>query len=127
MGAANLNKAIICLIILAASTFVGRGIMRRGDLLLGMAESAAEKSEGQAKALQLVIKSSEGALEMGRAVHESSERIHGRIAMLQVLSAAVAKSLAAFAETTALISESNREVTAAADVVRERISDQARL
>jgi methyl-accepting chemotaxis protein len=121
----NWNNLIICLGILATSAFVARGIMRRSDLLLAVAEEESDKNREQVKALEAVILSSKDALGMGTAVKEASERTRGHIARLKALLSTADSSLAEFSDTARLIADSNGEVAASARVVTGKISDQS--
>ena len=120
----NWINYVICMGMLALSSFAGRSIMERNKLLIAMSEGEAEKNRTQLAKLQSAIISGKDALGMGAAVCESSQKTERLITRLQQTLLDTKKDMMRLSEKTRLISASNEEISNASRTVREKISDQ---
>jgi methyl-accepting chemotaxis protein len=122
--AINLDDYVICDAVIVVSAFIGRAIMNRNALLLGGAEAEAKRSAQSLSALETVIESSKGSLDLGVSVRDSAERTQALIDELRASSLAAKERVDYLAERLGLILDSQQEIARSSGIVHENVAEQ---
>lgn len=121
----NLPNLVICLVLIFIASFCSWSIMKRDSLLLDMAEAEAARNSEHIKKLEAVILSGRGALGMGMAVKESSDKTAALILRLKDVLSNVKEDMNRLSEKTILIGGSNEEIAGSSKVVQDKVAEQS--
>ena len=121
----NAPNLVICVVLILIASFCSWSIMKRDSLLLDVAEAEAARNSEHAKKLEAVILSGRGALGMGIAVKESSDKTSALILRLKDVLSEVKENMNRLSEKTQLIGGSNEEIAGSSKVVQEKVAEQS--
>jgi methyl-accepting chemotaxis protein len=120
----HLDDFVICVVVVVVSSFIGRAIMSRNALLLGLAEEEARTSAERLSRLEAALESTKGSLDLGVAVRGSAERTQCLIDALGSSSRAAEERMESLAGNIRAIAESQKGIALASAVVHANIDDQ---